>query len=150
LIGSTECAVDFLLEVGSLGGLFRFSVSNEALLFIFIYPRLLAITRELYKCQTDGNPSKTLTTIEFSITVTPKATDASEMEMADVVPTAVAAVQQMAGAPSLLDHTQSAIDGSTNIINSTQSIIADWSPLLKKIELFTKVVDGISEVTTRS
>jgi phage-related minor tail protein len=109
---------------------------------LYLHFQQSAITRKLYSPNSDGTLSQTQPVIQFSMTL---VASASETEMRNAVPQAAAAVERMTAAPSLLDRTQNAIDISATIVDA-KSIAATWDPLMKKLEVFTDIVDGISEV----
>ncbi|KAF8726639.1 hypothetical protein AX14_007619 [Amanita brunnescens Koide BX004] len=105
-----------------------------------------AITRELCKFDSRGNQRKTQVIIEFTIATTSKASDATEVNMEEAVVQGNDALLQMKMAPSSFEPIQGAIDTSVATATVIKSLSDTWDPLLQKVELFTKLVDGIAEV----
>jgi len=69
-----------------------------------------------------------------------------ELQAKDVSEQAKDALAQMQSSPSSVGPINSAIDEITSVTETAVSFTNTWDPLLKKIELFTKIVDGIAEV----
>lgn len=44
---------------------------------------------------------------------------------------------------SLLDG---AVEGGTSALDTVQSVVDDWSPLLDKLQIFCTIMDGVAEV----
>ena len=114
------------------------------------YHILLAITRELCKFDSRGNQRKTQVIIEFTIATTSKASDATEVNMEEAVVQGNDALLQMKMAPSSFEPIQGAIDTSVATATVIKSLSDTWDPLLQKVELFTKLVDGIAEVSVQT
>ena len=69
-----------------------------------------------------------------------------ELQAKDVSEQAKDALAEMQSSQSSVGPSNSAIDEITSVTETTVSFTNTWDPLLKKIELFTKIVDGIAEV----
>jgi phage-related minor tail protein len=82
------------------------------------------------------------TVLEF--TISPFATSAEGLK--DQLNKAVGEASDMEPAPALIADAGVVVDGVNSITNAINPIAAAWDPLLEKIKLFTKIVDGISEV----
>jgi hypothetical protein len=68
------------------------------------------------------------------------------MEMNDGVMRATTAFEHMVVAPSTSEHIEDAVSASTMTVENMTSITATWDPLIQKLQIFTGIVDGISEV----
>ena len=84
--------------------------------------------------------------IEISAKSITTPTDAVELQMIDASEQANDALAQMRNSSSPADHVVGAVDGITSVMDNVIPIANIWDLLLKKIDLFTKIVDGIAEV----
>ena len=66
--------------------------------------------------------------------------------MKDAVSQANEALEQMKPAPALLDPTQQGVDFVAPIVTNVQTLAGVWDPLLKRLDAFVTIVDGIAEV----
>ena len=107
---------------------------------------LSAVTRELSKFDALGNPCKTQTIIEFTITAVPKASDAGVLNMEEAITQQKDVLDSMIPAPSSVKPIQEAVNTSATVLNNIRSVSAIWGPLLQKIKLFSELVDSIAEV----
>jgi len=140
-IGETKDTIEMLLVEGAAGRLYIFMLQLNPFANNHSF---LAITREL--C-TPGNRRKTGIIIEFTITITSKASDAAELNMEEAVAQGKNALVNMKLAPSSLEPIQDAVDTSVVVVANIKSLSTTWSPLLDKVKLFTKLVDGIARVS---
>lgn len=108
----------------------------------------LAITRGLCKFDRHGNICKTKATVEFSIEVTTKATNAANMNMNQALAQEKHAVELMKSAPSLpvLGDLQVAEDTLNTVIDDTVSLTGSWGPFIEKVKMFTEMMDKVAEV----
>ena len=136
-IGGTKEGIMSLLAEGASGGLYLLVLS----LFSDSNPPL-AITRELYNHDADGNQRKTQTILEFTIVATSEASDAAELNTKE----ATNALDRMKPVQSSVEPIQRAIDISATVINNIKSVSDTWDPFLQKIKLFSELVDAIAEV----
>jgi hypothetical protein len=141
-IGKTEDTIEMLLVEGSAGRQYIFMLNPFANNHSF-----LAITRELCKYDSRGNRRETGIIIEFTITTESKASDAAELNMEEAVAQGKNALVHMKLAPSPLEPIQGAVDTSVAVVANIKSLSTTWSPLLDKVKLFTKLVDGIAQVS---
>jgi hypothetical protein len=140
-IGGVQETVESLLAEGASGGLY--------LLILALFSKIstpLAITRELYEHDAQGNQNKTQIIIEFTIVAISKASDATGLDMKEAVAQGKAAIDQMKRAPLPVGQIQGAVDSSPTVIGNIKSMSNTWGPLLQKIKLFTELVDGIAKV----
>ena len=98
---------------------------------------LLAITRELYTYNSQGNEHKTQIIIEFTIAVTSKA-----------VAEANDALVPMKLAPSPTEPMQGTVNTSVAVVTNINSLTTTWEPLLETVKLFTEFVDKIAHVSS--
>jgi hypothetical protein len=141
-IGGTKGAIESLLSEGASGG-HRLPICS---VYKLSSCPSLAIIRQLYKYDAHGNPTKTQTTIEFTIATISGASDAAELSMEDAIAQEQDAIDHMNPAPFPSERIQGAISISDAAVNTTKSVSETWGPLLQKIEIFTSLVDTISEV----
>lgn len=66
--------------------------------------------------------------------------------MKDAVSQAKATFEQMKVAPALLDPTQQGVDLVAPIVTNVQTLANAWNPLLKRLDMFVKLVGRIAEV----
>jgi hypothetical protein len=121
-------------------------------LYIYIYILVVidlnypppAWTRRLTKYDSEGRPHELQTTIEFTIVSGAASTSATDNQMDEAIMQGNNAMEQMKRVlPPLV------VSGDTvgkAMIDRTAPIADTWEPLLAKIEVFTKIVDQISEV----
>ena len=84
--------------------------------------------------------------IELSTKSITTSTDAIELQIIDVSEQANGALAQMQNSSSPVDHIVGAVDGITSVMDNVIPIAKTWDVLLQKIDLFTKIIDGIAEV----
>ncbi|KAN0107633.1 hypothetical protein V8E52_009952, partial [Russula decolorans] len=104
-----------------------------------------AVTRNLRKDDVKGNMPDVQTVVEFTITSFATSADAAEAQMDEAVDQGRTTLDNMKPVPLLL----SADGAVADVVSATRSIntiSAAWTPLLEKIERYTKIVDKISEV----
>jgi hypothetical protein len=82
------------------------------------------------------------TVIELTITSSATSAEAAEAQMTEAVDRGRMALDHIKPAPLL----HSADGEVADVVSGISMISAAWKPLLEKIELCTKIVDGISEV----
>ena len=73
-----------------------------------------------------------------------------ELNMEEAVVQGNNALLHMKPVPSLFKPIQDAVDTSVAAATNIKSLSDTWDPLLQKVELFTKLVDGIAEVSVRA
>jgi hypothetical protein len=112
---------------------------------------LSVVTRELCKYDSRGNQHKTQIVIEFTIAAISKASnaDASELNMEEATAQGKDALDNMKLAPSILEPIQSAVDTSVGVVTNVNSLSNAWGPFLQKVQILTKLVDGIAQVRGR-
>ena len=84
--------------------------------------------------------------IELSAKLITTPTDAIELQMIDASEQANDALAQMKTSSSPVNHIVGAVDGITSVMDNVIPIAKTWDVLLQKIDLFTKIIDGIAEV----
>ena len=105
-----------------------------------------AVTRKLHIYDVKGNMHEVQTCVEFTITSFATSTEAVEAQMDEAVGLGRTILNHIKPAPLLL----STVGAVPDVVSSTggiNTISAAWKPLLEKMELCTKIVDGISEVS---
>jgi hypothetical protein len=109
---------------------------------------ILAVSRKLRKYEPSGTSRECQTSIKFNIESIAKSADPLELEMDDAVARGKKEMKDMSSMPVAVDVIQGAIDTyqSTSGVVSNLPILPAWEPFLEKVELFTKLVDGIAEV----
>ena len=89
--------------------------------------------------------SEVQTAVEFTITSLAMSADAAEAQMDEAVDQGRTTLDNMQPVP-LLHSADGSVADVVSAIGSINTISAAWTPLLEKIEVCTKIVDGISEV----
>jgi hypothetical protein len=84
--------------------------------------------------------------IELSTKSITTSTDAIELQIIDVSEQANGALAQIQNSSSPVGHIVGAVDGITSVVDNVVPIANTWDFLLKKVDLFTKIIDGIAEV----
>ena len=84
--------------------------------------------------------------IELSAKSITTSTDAIELQIIDVSEQANGALAQIQNSSSPVGHIVGAVDGITSVVDNVVPIANTWDFLLKKVDLFTKIIDGIAEV----
>jgi methyl-accepting chemotaxis protein len=84
--------------------------------------------------------------IELSAKSITTPTDAIGLQMIDASEQANDALAQMQNSSSPVDHIVGAVDGITSVMDNVIPIANTWDLLLKRIDLFTTIIDGIAEV----
>jgi hypothetical protein len=84
--------------------------------------------------------------IELSATSVETPASGIELQMNDASERAKDALAQMQSRPAPVDCIEGAVGVITSGVENVVSIADTWDILLNKIELFTKIVDGIAEV----
>lgn len=109
---------------------------------------LSVVTRELRKHDRHVNQRKTQIVIQFTIVAVSEASDADahELNAGDALVQAKDELGDMKSAPSRFEPILGVVNTSATVINNTKSVSDIWGPLLDKLELFTKLVDKITEV----
>lgn len=97
---------------------------------------------------TDDTLGKLKTVVEFIIKLASQAdlNHPIELQMEEAVGQGVAAFQQMSTITTMFTRAKDNVDNAQTIISGVTPIAFAWDPLLKKMELFTNLVDGIAEV----
>ena len=86
------------------------------------------------------------TVVELTITSFATSAEASEDQMDEAVCLGRTILDHIQPAPLLLSAV-GAVPDVDSVTGGINTISAAWKPLLEKIELCTKIVDGISEVS---
>ena len=85
-------------------------------------------------------------TIKFALAAEPRGnTNADERQATDAV-TRVTGVNPLSSTPAAVGLLSSAVDTGTNVVTELQTFETTWSVLLQRMELFSKIVDGIAQV----
>jgi hypothetical protein len=100
------------------------------------------ISRKLYGCDKNGNLRELPTVVEFTIVSIAGSVDSSNTQMDEAVSQGNVKFDQIKPLPSSFGHATGLIDDAYNI----EPISVTWGPFLQKVELFTGIVDKISEV----
>ena len=81
-------------------------------------------------------------TIRFSVTI---STDDPQEALRQTILDTDSKIQLLASPKpaALLDC---AMEGGTSALDSVQSVVDDWSPLLEKLHIFCNIMDGVAEV----
>jgi hypothetical protein len=103
---------------------------------------MIAVTRKLSKHDEHGTLRELRNVIEFSASSITTPAIAMELQAEYVSEQAKDALVQMQSSPSSVGPINNAIDEITSMVSLTNT----WDLLLKNIELFTKIVDGIADV----
>jgi hypothetical protein len=85
------------------------------------------------------------TVVGLTITSFATSAEAAEVQMDEAVDRGRTALDRMKPAPLLLSADGEVAD-VVPVVGDINTISVAWKPLLEKIELCTKIVDGISEV----
>jgi hypothetical protein len=85
-------------------------------------------------------------TIAFTIVSRAAPTDDIESQMDDAIIQGSNAIEQMKPVSTPLEHLEGTADHVDVGIDNSTSIVDAWTPLLTKIELFTRIVNQIAEV----
>jgi hypothetical protein len=142
-VGGITETVDKLLEQGTSGSqLFHNLWPTNALTDC----SLTAIPRRLSKRDKHGTLREVKSAIELSAKLITTPTDAIELQMIDASEQANDALAQMKTSSSPVNHIVGAVDGITSVMDNVIPIAKTWDVLLQKIDLFTKIIDGIAEV----
>ena len=81
-------------------------------------------------------------TIRFSVTI---STDDPQEALRQTVLDTNSKIQLLAS-PKPATLLDGAVDGGTSALDSVQSVVDDWSPLLEKLQIFCNIMDGVAEV----
>jgi hypothetical protein len=85
-------------------------------------------------------------TIKFALAAEPRGDiDADERQATDAV-TRATEVNPLSSTPATVGLLSSAVDTGTNIATELQTFETTWGVLLKRMELFNKIVDGVAQV----
>lgn len=103
-----------------------------------------AWTRRLTKYDSEGRPHEIKATIEFTIVSSAASTSATDNQMDEATMQGNSAMEQMKHVFPPLVVSEDTVGKA--IIDRIAPIADTWEPLLAKIEVFTKIVDQISEV----
>ena len=143
-IGVTKDAIEMLLDEGAAGRLYIYIFMLNPFANNLFF---LAITRELCIYDAHGNRRQTGIIIEFTITTTSTAFDATGLNMEEAVTQGKEALVRMNLAPSSLEPIQDAVDTSVAVVANIKSLSTTWSPLLDKVKLLSELFDGIAQVS---
>ncbi|KAF7798736.1 hypothetical protein EIP86_009961 [Pleurotus ostreatoroseus] len=81
-------------------------------------------------------------TIRFSVTI---STDDPQEALRQTVLDTNSKIQLLAS-PKPATLLDGAVEGGTSALDSVQSVVDDWSPLLEKLQIFCNIMDGVAEV----
>ena len=97
---------------------------------------------------TSDAPVRSEITIEFALTAEPRGdVDANKLQATDAVNKATETVSALRPTPQIVGQVNSAIGTGTQVATELQTFENTWNVLLKRMDLFNKIVAGIAEVS---
>ena len=79
-----------------------------------------------------------------------KVSDTEQLNIEEAVAQGDDALVHMNQAPSLLEPIQGVVSTSAAAVANIESLTSTWDSLLQKVELFTKLMDKIAQVSGRT
>lgn len=94
----------------------------------------------------DGSDLSSIT-IKFALSVSgPGNTNADELQAEKAVTEATRAIDALGSTPAPVAVLSSAVDVGSKVVSGAEAFDNTWGTLLKRIELFNKIVASIAEV----
>ena len=85
--------------------------------------------------------------LKFTLVAPPSEdVNAEELQAADAIATASQAIVPLGATPAVVGVLNSAVDTSQKVVSEIQTFDNTWGVLLKRIELFNKIVTDIAQV----
>ena len=86
-------------------------------------------------------------TLKFTLVAPPREdVNAEELQAVDAVATAIQAVVPLGATSAVVEVLNSAVDTSQKVVTEIQTFDNTWGVLLKRMELFNKIVADIAKV----
>lgn len=105
----------------------------------------LDVSCHLRRAEANGRSTELPTVVEFDIAST-ESTNAAERTMYDAVALANSDHDAMKGPPAQLGQISDGVELASTLEDTAKSIADPWTSLVNRLEVFTDVMDKISEV----
>ena len=93
-------------------------------------------------------PERLGITIKFALAVEARGdVDANELQATDAIKRATEVISALRPTPQIVGKVDSAIGAGTQVATELQTFENTWNVLLKRMDLFNKIVAGIAEVS---
>ena len=93
-------------------------------------------------------PVRSGITINFALAAEPRGdVDANKLQATDAVNKATETISALRPTPQIVGQVNSAIGTGTQVATELQTFENTWNVLLKRMDLFNKIVGGIAEVS---